>query len=131
MARLETAQVNLDYCHVFAPLSGRVSRAELTLGNVVTAGANAPVLTRIVSISPIYAAFEAFEQTYVRFLGQRHEQPVKVALGLAPETDFGRHGVVDSIHNQLNVKSGHDPSTCTLRQCPRVVGTRHVRPGEG
>jgi multidrug efflux system membrane fusion protein len=106
LARLETAQVNLDYCHVVAPVSGRVSRAELTLGNVVTAGANAPVLTRIVSISPIYAAFEVDEQTYVRFLGQRHEQPVKVALGLARETDFGRHGVVDSIDNQLNVKSG-------------------------
>lgn len=105
-ARLHTAQVNLDYCHVVAPVSGRVSRAELTLGNVVAAGANAPVLTHIVSISPIYAAFEVDEQTYVRFLGQPHAQPVKVALGLANEAAFGRQGVVDSIDNQLNGTSG-------------------------
>jgi multidrug efflux system membrane fusion protein len=105
-ARLQTAQVNLDYCHVVAPVSGRVSRAELTLGNVVAAGANAPVLTRIVSISPIYAAFEVDEQTYVRFLGRPHEQPVTVALGLANESAFARHGVVDSIDNQLNGNSG-------------------------
>jgi multidrug efflux system membrane fusion protein len=105
-ARLQTAQVNLDYCHVVAPVSGRVSRAELTLGNVVAAGASAPVLTRIVSISPIYAAFEVDEQTYVRFLGQPHEQPVTVALGLANESTFARRGVVDSIDNQLNGNSG-------------------------
>jgi multidrug efflux system membrane fusion protein len=105
-ARLQTAQVNLDYCHVVAPVSGRVSRAELTRGNVVAAGANAPVLTRIVSISPIYAAFEVDEKTYVRFLGQPHEQPVTVALGLANESAFARHGVVDSIDNQLNGNSG-------------------------
>ncbi|MGY4494440.1 efflux RND transporter periplasmic adaptor subunit [Pseudomonas sp. TE3610] len=105
-ARLQTAQVNLDYCHVVAPVSGRVSRAELTLGNVVAAGASAPVLTRIVSISPIYANFEVDEQTYVRFLGQPHAQPVKVALGLANEAAFSRQGVVDSIDNQLNGNSG-------------------------
>jgi multidrug efflux system membrane fusion protein len=105
-ARLMTANVNLDYCHVVAPVSGKVSRAELTLGNVVTAGANSPVLTRVVSISPIYAAFEVDEQTYVRFLGQPHDQPVNVALGLANENVFGRQGVVDSIDNQLNGKSG-------------------------
>ncbi|OCR27080.1 hemolysin secretion protein D [Pseudomonas syringae] len=105
-ALLQTARVNLDYCHVVAPVSGKVSRAELTLGNVVASGATAPMLTRIVSISPIYAAFEVDEQTYVRFLGQPHEQPVKVALGLANESAFGRLGVVDSIDNQLNGNSG-------------------------
>lgn len=105
-ARLQTARVSLDYCHVIAPVSGKVSRAELTVGNVVASGANAPMLTRIVSISPIYAAFEVDEQTYVRFLGQPHEQPIKVALGLANESAFGRQGVVDSIDNQLNGNSG-------------------------
>lgn len=105
-ARLQTARVNLDYCHISAPVEGRVSRAELTLGNVVSAGANAPVLTRVVSISPIYAAFEVDEQTYVRFLGKPHERPVAVALGLANEPAFGRQGVVDSIDNRLDGKSG-------------------------
>ncbi|RIZ40601.1 efflux RND transporter periplasmic adaptor subunit [Pseudomonas putida] len=105
-ARLQTARVNLDYCSVKAPVSGKVSRAELTVGNVVANGASAPVLTRIVSISPIYASFEVDEQTYLRFLAQPHDQAIKVEMGLANEPGFSRRGVVDSVDNQLNSSSG-------------------------
>lgn len=107
-ARLQTARVNLDYCSVKAPVSGKVSRAELTVGNVVANGASAPVLTRIVSISPIYASFEVDEQTYLRFLSQPQpqDQAIKVEMGLANEPGFSRRGVVDSVDNQLNSSSG-------------------------
>lgn len=105
-ARLQTARVHLDYCSVKAPVSGKVSRAELTLGNVVAAGTAAPILTRIVSISPIYASFEVDEQTYLRFLSQPHDQSINVEMGLANETGFSRKGLVDSIDNQLNSSSG-------------------------
>ena len=105
-ARLQTARVNLDYCSVRAPVSGKVSRAELTVGNVVATGAAAPLLTRIVSISPIYASFEVDEQTYLRFLAQPHDQAIKVEMGLANEPGFSRRGVVDSVDNQLNSSSG-------------------------
>lgn len=105
-ARLQTARVNLDYCSVKAPVSGKLSRAELTVGNVVATGAAAPLLTRIVSISPIYASFEVDEQTYLRFLAQPHDQAIKVEMGLANEAGFSRRGVVDSVDNQLNSSSG-------------------------
>src|SRR6201996_3404914 len=49
-AALEAAQVNLGYTKVTAPVTGRVSRAELTVGNVVSVGANAPLLTTLVSV---------------------------------------------------------------------------------
>src|SRR5690349_7876869 len=64
-AALEAAQINLGYTKIVAPVAGRVSRAEITLGNVVNAGASAAPLTTLVSVSPIYAEFDADEQTYL------------------------------------------------------------------
>ena len=49
-AALETAQINLGYTKVVAPVAGRVSRAEITVGNVVSAGAGSPPLTTLVSV---------------------------------------------------------------------------------
>lgn len=104
-AALEAARVNLSYTAVVAPVSGRVSRAELTLGNVVTAGANAPVLTTLVSTSPIYASFSVDEQTYLRHLRTAGVK-VPVSLGLSNEAGYGREGVVSSVDNRLDTVSG-------------------------
>jgi multidrug efflux system membrane fusion protein len=54
-AALQSAQLNLGYTQVRAPVAGRVGRIEVTQGNLVAAGAGAPVLTTLVSVSPIYA----------------------------------------------------------------------------
>lgn len=105
-AKLRTAKVNLDYCHIVAPVAGRVSRAELTLGNVVSAGATAPVLTRLVSVSPIYAAFEVDERSYLSFMNETRRQAIGVEMALATDNGFPRHGQVDSVDNQLNGNSG-------------------------
>ncbi len=105
-AQLQTAKVNLAYTQVVAPVSGRVSRAELTVGNVVSAGAGAPVLTKIVSVSPIYASFDVDEQTYLRFLAQGSPSNVLISIGLANEKGFSREGTLDSIDNRINTSSG-------------------------
>lgn len=105
-AKLETEKVNLSYTQIVAPVSGRVSRAELTVGNIVAAGASAPVLTKIVSVSPIYASFQVDEQTYLRFLSQNSKSDVPVSLGLANETGFSREGKVDSVDNRIDTASG-------------------------
>jgi len=94
--------VNLSYTQIVAPVSGRVSRAELTVGNVVAAGPAAPVLTKIVSVSPIYASFQVDEQTYLRFLSQESKTNVPVSLGLANESGFSREGIVDSVDNRID-----------------------------
>ncbi|MCX4145040.1 MULTISPECIES: efflux RND transporter periplasmic adaptor subunit [Paraburkholderia] len=105
-AALETARINLGYTSVTAPVSGRVSRAELTVGNVVSIGANAPVMTTLVSMSPIYASFDVDEQTYLRFLSHDTKTTVPVRIGLANETGFSRQGVIDSVDNRLDTSSG-------------------------
>lgn len=108
-AALSAAKINLAYTNVVAPVAGRVSRAEITIGNVVTAGASAPLLTTVVSVSPMYASFNVDEQTYLRYLSQNVKGAVPVWLGLADENGYSREGEVVSVDNQL------DPSSGTIR----------------
>lgn len=67
-ASLTTARLNLDWTEVRAPVSGRVGRQEITVGNLVAAGGGAPVLTTLVSVDPIYASFNADEHAVRRAL---------------------------------------------------------------
>ena len=105
-AALENAQVNLGYTRITAPVAGRMSRAEMTLGNVVAAGVSAPALTTLVSVSPMYAAFDVDEQTYLKYLSHDSKAAVPVRLGLANETGYSRLGKIASVDNVLNTSSG-------------------------
>jgi len=105
-AALEIAKVDLAYTQIVAPVSGRVSRAEMTVGNIVSTGASAPLLTTIVSVSPIYASFDVDEQTYLHCLSRDTRSAVPVLLGLANENDYSREGQVDSVDNRLDIRSG-------------------------
>ncbi|CFB64457.1 efflux RND transporter periplasmic adaptor subunit [Pandoraea apista] len=107
-AALETARINLGYTQIVAPVSGRVSRAEITVGNTVSAGAQSPALTTVVSVSPIYAAFDVDEQTYLRYLSRDTAKPsgVPVDLGLANESGYSRKGTVYSVDNRFDTTSG-------------------------
>src|SRR5258706_7292610 len=74
-AALQTAKLSLGYTQVRAPVSGRVGKLEVTVGNLVAAGPGAPVLTTLVSVSPIYASFEADEQIVARALSDLSKGP--------------------------------------------------------
>jgi multidrug efflux system membrane fusion protein len=106
-----TAQLNLNYCSITAPVTGRVSRAEITAGNLVRDGENAPVLTTVVSVSPVYVEFEIDEQAYLKYLanganGNTGLDKIPVAIGLANEEGYPRTGRLESIDNQLDTTSG-------------------------
>jgi membrane fusion protein, multidrug efflux system len=108
-ASLRTAQLNLEYAVVRAPVNGRVSRAEITIGNLVSPGAQ--ILTTVVSISPMYVNFDMDERTYVRYAadGARGNQGVSdipVKMGLIHELEFPREGKVKSVDNRLDAQSG-------------------------
>lgn len=106
-AAVETARINLGYTKIVAPVSGRVSRAEITVGNVVSAGASSTPLTTLVSVSPIYASFDADEQTYLQYLSRATEGgKVPVELGLADESGYSRTGTIESVDNRLDTSSG-------------------------
>jgi membrane fusion protein, multidrug efflux system len=107
-AALKTARINLGYTRIVAPIDGRVSRAEVTVGNVVSAGASSAVLTTIVSVARMYASFNVDEQTFLRYVnpGRTQGLPVPVQMGLADEQGYPRTGTVESVDNRLDTTSG-------------------------
>lgn len=109
-ARLTSAKINLDYAYVKAPISGRVSRAEVKEGNLVVTAVNSPLLTSVVSQDKIYADFEVDEQSYLKYmrtaardLQTEHQIPVKLQL---TGDDVQYEGYIHSFDNQINVSSG-------------------------
>ncbi|SPU51240.1 efflux RND transporter periplasmic adaptor subunit [Bordetella trematum] len=107
-AALDTARLHLGYTRITAPVDGRVSRAEITVGNVVDAGAQARPLTTLVSVARIYAAFEVDEQSYLARIQPARAQglPVTIDLGLADEEGYSRQGELHYVDNRLDTRSG-------------------------
>ena len=104
-AALRTARLNLEYTQVRAPIAGRASRANITVGNLVN---EQSVLTSIAGVSRVYAYFDGSEQTYLRLRGDEKggDRPLKVKMGLANEQGFPHAGQVDFIDNRLNPQTG-------------------------
>lgn len=110
-AELASAKLNLEYATVKAPISGRVSRAEITVGNLVEATGNAPVLTTVVTSSPIYADFEIDEASFMKYAqagatGQQAVSQIPVMMAMSGETEALHKGHIESFDNRLNTTSG-------------------------
>ena len=88
-------------------MSGRVGRLEITAGNQVAAGPSAPLLTTLVSVSPIYASFDADEQVIARALNERNRlDRIPVQLGTMGQDGTPLEGKLQLIDNQVSAKSG-------------------------
>jgi len=115
-AAMERARLDLDFTKVIAPVSGRISRYYVTVGNLVSAGDQTPgtLLTTIVSVDPMYAYFDVDEQTVQRVMQlisegkakRRDDVDIPVWLGLASEEGFPHQGTINFIDNQLNPRTG-------------------------
>jgi multidrug efflux system membrane fusion protein len=110
LADLKQARIDLDHAYVKAPIAGRISRAEITLGNHVQAGASAPLLTSIVSNDGIYADFEVDEQTYMKSIHDRaHTQDTerRIPVELTVQGDTRSYqGTIYSFDNRIDASSG-------------------------
>jgi RND family efflux transporter MFP subunit len=108
-AALETAKLNLEWTVVRAPITGRVSRAAVTPGNLVQAGPpSATLLTTIVSLDPIYVYFDSDEQAYLKYVGamRARSSELPVYVGLTNETGFPHKGKLDFVDNRLDAGAG-------------------------
>lgn len=114
-AALESAALNLNFTRVVSPIAGRVGRAEVTRGNLVTGGPNGgTLLSSVQSIDPIYVYFEGDEQTYLRYnqMARDGERPSSrdvqnpVRIGLANEEGFPHVGAMNFVDNQVNSQTG-------------------------
>jgi len=107
-AALRAAELNLEFTRVTSPINGRVGRAIVTVGNLVSSGpGEATLLTTVVSLDPIYASFEADEHTFQHYTARANGLPVRMAL--ADDEAFRHEGQLDFLDNQIN------PATGTIR----------------
>jgi membrane fusion protein, multidrug efflux system len=110
-ATLAQARLDVDHAYVKAPISGKVSRAEITLGNLVQIVTGAPLLTSIVSSDGIYADFDVDEQTYVQSIHahagtQAEQQKIPVELTLPGDNGHVYKGFIQSFDNRISTGSG-------------------------
>jgi multidrug efflux system membrane fusion protein len=107
-AAVAQAQLDLSYTQVRAPIAGRISRAEITAGNVVGSGGDSAPLTRIVSENKLYASFNVDEQSYLRLIApslRSGAQPA-VKVGLAVDADFPHTASLEALDNRMDTRSG-------------------------
>jgi multidrug efflux system membrane fusion protein len=108
---LAAAKLNREFTEVRAPIDGHVSRAIITAGNLVT---SASLLTTVVSDDPVYAYFDADEQTYLRYRklegdAGTQDNTAGVFMGLVDEDGYPHQGELNFVDNQV------DPTTGTIR----------------
>jgi len=111
-AVLTTAMLNLDYTDIRAPITGRVGRIEITPGNLIAAGPSSPLLTSLVSISPIYASFEADENVVANALADlpsgldSRDFVDRIPVQMDVQGANGIAGKLQLINNSVDVSSG-------------------------
>ncbi len=107
-AQLDLARLNLSFTHVTAPITGRVSRAEITAGNLVTA--DQTILTSLVSTDKVYAYFDADERVFLKYnqlsRDGKRGTTTPVYMGLSNEADNKHQGQMNFVDNQVNPRTG-------------------------
>ena len=108
----DTAQLNLTYTRVTAPVAGRMGQRLVTVGNLVQANGT-PVLATIVSLSPIYCYFDVQEAVFAEYrrcfpteANGKLSLAMPCELQLAGETGFPHRGRVDFFDNQVAQRTG-------------------------
>jgi RND family efflux transporter MFP subunit len=116
-AQVKSAELNVEWCRVIAPIGGRISRKVITTGNLVTGGGGqSTLLTTIASIDPIYSYFEADERSVLKYTklareGKRtsaRDARIPCLMRLSNEEGFPHEGVIDFVDNRV------DPATGTM-----------------
>jgi RND family efflux transporter MFP subunit len=132
-ANMASAKLNLDFTHITAPISGRISRRLVDVGNLVTA--NVTVLTTIDQYDPMYAYFNPSEAQFLDYLKRTRAEDLApksttsatnsdtpsppnesdiaarkkpVEMGLANEAGYPHKGIIDFVDNRV------DPNTGTI-----------------
>ncbi len=119
-AALESAKLDLEFTQIHAPINGRISRAVVTEGNLISSGvggSGATLLTTIVSLDPLYLYGDADERSILKYLRLRREgkrvsardEAIPAEMGLSDEPGFPHIGYIDFVDNRV------DPNTGTMR----------------
>src|SRR5580692_2005074 len=115
-AAIRSAQLNVEFTHITAPLTGRIGNHQVSVGNLVNGSdsASMPALTTIVSLDPIWFYFDMSEGDYLAYqratesgkLGETRASSPVVQVRLADEKDWQREGVLNFVDNQVDRGAG-------------------------
>lgn len=135
-AAMHEAELNLEFTRIVSPIDGRVSRRQVTEGNLVQANSGeATVLTTVVTIDPIDVYFNIEEPTLLKYehlgwgggdatrVSRIKELNIPVEIGLADEDGFPHTGRLDFVDNKV------DPDTGTIRARGRFAKAKYLTPG--
>ena len=117
-AELKTAQLELSYTEIRAPIAGRVGRHHVDVGNLVGAG-ESTLLTTMVQYDPMYAYFDLSERELLALLDQTTERrtgedrvrrlaEIPIEIGRANDTGYPHEG------HMSYADQGVDPGTGTF-----------------
>jgi RND family efflux transporter MFP subunit len=120
-AKRDRARLNVEFSSITAPISGKISRTEITAGNLIRA--DNTLLTTIVSVDPINVYFDLDERTLLAIRKLMREGKIKhgsdtgrddgesfsVEMGLAIDESYPKRGYIDFLDNRVN------PATGTIR----------------
>lgn len=131
-ARLEEAQLDLNFTKVDSPIEGRVGREQISVGNLVTA--DTTLLTSVVSVVPVYVYFSVNERALLDYIRKSRanrgedispatvkdaEIPVEVAL--AGDEGFPLSGVIDFANNRVETSTGTIQTRAVLPNDDRLL----------
>ncbi len=113
-AALQSANLELGYTEVRAPVAGRAGKIDITVGNLVAAGSASSELTSLVSVDPIYASFNASEEMVSKALAQLPAsddavpavEQIPVEVGTLADEGTPIKGKLQLIDNQVDAASG-------------------------
>ncbi|HEX5103385.1 MAG TPA: efflux RND transporter periplasmic adaptor subunit [Pirellulaceae bacterium] len=110
--------VDLKYTVIRAPIDGRIDRAMVSVGNLLTGGmSSGTLLTKIVKESPMYVYFDVDERSLLRYMRRRAETRqtapgslrdlgIPIYLQLADETEFSHEGTLDFVETEVSRTTG-------------------------
>src|SRR5262249_2380223 len=129
-AEMQRAQLDLDFCDIRAPISGRISRTLITEGNLINLGGADSLLTTIVAVDPMYVYFDVDERMLIRYRrmyakmelphGEDDIKALKIPFAIAIEgdADYSMNGIIDFVDNRVTRSTG----TITVRGVLNNVG---------
>ena len=142
-AEADRRRLDLKYAKITADLAGKISKANLTEGNLVNAGGSDPLLTTIVAIDPIYVDFNVDERAMQRYQeigagrqGKDEQQPLReqkipFSFGLDTEKGFPHRGPSRFRGQQVHRGHRHDPGPRRRQEPRRPAHPRLPRPRAG
>ncbi len=118
-AAIASAELNLEFTHVIAPIDGRIGAHQVSIGNLIGGGSSgsSDVLATIVSLKPIHFVFDMSESSFLAYqraiaegrLASQRSGTVPAYVKLSDEKGWPHEGWLDFVDNRI------DPSSGTIR----------------